>query len=100
MFDGRAGEWLERKRAWLRMGITSEVGRDVELFNTETWMHGDWKAPTVSVFDPVLAEYIVSLWSLEGAQVVDPFAGGSVRGIVSAHLGRRYWGIGDPTRAG
>jgi hypothetical protein len=27
-----------------------------------------------------------------GGQVVDPFAGGSVRGIVAGMLGRKYWG--------
>ena len=45
-----------------------------------------------SIFDPVLCELAYRWWSGEGAQILDPFAGGSVRGIVAAHLGRKYWG--------
>lgn len=45
-----------------------------------------------SIFDPVLCECIYRWFSAAGAQVVDPFAGGSVRGIVAGMLGRRYWG--------
>lgn len=46
-----------------------------------------------SIFDPVLAELLVSWFSPPGGHVVDPWAGGSVRGIVSAALGRNYTGI-------
>jgi len=45
-----------------------------------------------SVFDPVLCEVGYRWFSGEGAQVLDPFAGGVVRGAVAAILGRRYWG--------
>lgn len=45
-----------------------------------------------SIFDPVLTECLVRWFSPEGGTVIDPFAGGSVRGIVSAYLGRPYWG--------
>ena len=45
-----------------------------------------------SIFDPVLTELMYSWFSPEGGQVIDPFAGGSVRGIVAAVLGRKYWG--------
>jgi DNA modification methylase len=40
----------------------------------------------------VLCELAYRWFSGEGAQILDPFAGGSVRGIVAAHLGRKYWG--------
>jgi len=46
-----------------------------------------------SVFDPALAELLVSWFSAPGMKVLDPWAGGSVRGVVSAVLGRRYTGI-------
>ncbi|HUT94122.1 MAG TPA: DNA methyltransferase [Thermoguttaceae bacterium] len=46
-----------------------------------------------SLFDPVLAELLVSWFCPPAGSVLDPFAGGSVRGIVSAALGRRYLGI-------
>jgi len=46
-----------------------------------------------SIFDPVLCE-IAYRWFCPAAGVVlDPFAGGSVRGIVASKLGRRYVGV-------
>lgn len=46
-----------------------------------------------SIFDPVLCEIIYNWYSNEGGVVLDPFAGGSVRGIVAELLGRHYIGI-------
>ncbi len=46
-----------------------------------------------SIFDPVLCELAYRWWSPPGGLVLDPFAGGSVRGIVAAKLGRQYLGI-------
>lgn len=46
-----------------------------------------------SIFDPVLCEIAYRWFSPKGGIVLDPFAGGSVRGIVAATLGRRYIGI-------
>lgn len=46
-----------------------------------------------SVFDPVLCELAYRWFCPPGGVVLDPFAGGSVRGIVAAMLGRRYVGV-------
>lgn len=46
-----------------------------------------------SIFDPVLCELAYRWFSPEGGVVIDPFAGGSVRGVVAAILGRSYHGI-------
>lgn len=46
-----------------------------------------------SIFDPVLTETMVSWFSAEGDKVIDPFAGGSVRGIVTNTRGRQYTGV-------
>ena len=46
-----------------------------------------------SIFDPVLCELAYRWFSPPGGVVLDPFAGGSVRGIVAAKLGRQYIGI-------
>jgi hypothetical protein len=46
-----------------------------------------------SVFDPVLCELAYRWFSPPGARVLDPLAGGSVRGVVAAVLGRQYTGI-------
>lgn len=45
-----------------------------------------------SIFDPVLCELAYRWFSPAGGIVLDPFAGGSVRGIVAAKLGREYIG--------
>jgi DNA modification methylase len=45
-----------------------------------------------SIFDPVLTELAYRWFSPVGGTVLDPFAGGSVRGIVASKLGRQYVG--------
>lgn len=46
-----------------------------------------------SIFDPVLCEALIHWFCPKTGLVLDPFAGGSVRGIVSAVLKRKYYGI-------
>lgn len=46
-----------------------------------------------SIFDPVLCELAYRWFCPPGGLVLDPFAGGSVRGIVAAECGRNYLGI-------
>jgi hypothetical protein len=46
-----------------------------------------------SIFDPVLCEMAYRWFCPPGGLVLDPFAGGSVRGIVAGLLGRRYHGV-------
>jgi len=46
-----------------------------------------------SVFDPCLCELDYSWFTREGDSILDPFAGGSVRGIVASVMGRGYTGI-------
>lgn len=46
-----------------------------------------------SIFDPVICEIAYRWFCPPNGIVLDPFAGGSVRGIVASKLGRRYVGI-------
>lgn len=46
-----------------------------------------------SIFDPVLCELVYRWFSPPTGHVLDPFAGGSVRGIVASVLGRDYHGV-------
>lgn len=46
-----------------------------------------------SIFDPTLCELIYRWFCQPGGRVLDPFAGGSVRGIVAGELGLHYTGI-------
>lgn len=50
-----------------------------------------------SIFDPVLTELAYRWFCPPGGLILDPFAGGSVRGIVASVLGFRY--IGHELRA-
>lgn len=45
-----------------------------------------------SIFDPALCETLYRWYTRRGDSITDPWAGGSVRGIVSAALGRHYTG--------
>lgn len=95
--DARAAAWQERKEAWLALGIQSEVGRDAPAYGdaseAQKAARGAMAQHRTSVFDPVLCELAYRWFCPEGGIVLDPFAGGSVRGIVAARLGRQYVGM-------
>jgi hypothetical protein len=46
-----------------------------------------------SIFDPVICELAYKWFSPPNGIVLDPFAGGSVRGIVASRMGRQYIGV-------
>jgi DNA modification methylase len=46
-----------------------------------------------SIFDPVLCELAYRWFNVEQGKILDPFAGGSVRGIVATKLDMDYYGI-------
>jgi len=46
-----------------------------------------------SIFDPVLCELVYRWFNVNGGSILDPFAGGSVRGVVASYLGYAYTGI-------
>lgn len=78
--------------------VERALGREI---TTEEFLRDHYVAPggsTVaatgtSIFDPVLTELLVRWFSPPGGAILDPFAGGSVRGVVAATLGRAYTGI-------
>lgn len=77
--------------------IEKELRRKLSTaeFTERYWVPGKTglDATGTSVFDPVLAEIAISWFSGPGQQILDPFAGGSVRGLVSGLLGRNYLGV-------
>jgi len=170
VLDARRGYWQDRKRAWLAIGIQSELGRGDTLLlhseeitteglnyyrklsrktNTASSENGKGRkvgtlgaiAPNesgesgilsrtgkyatgkdsngllgisrkgssavvygtagsiseqtgTSIFDPVLCELAYRWFMPQSAgKVLDPFAGGSVRGIVASKLGKDYTGV-------
>jgi DNA modification methylase len=126
VLNAREGVWQERKRAWLALGIESEVGRgenllkmsdqmlDPSIYKEKNAKANDQVVPAglcfgemtmfdrnskgramtgTSIFDPVLCELAYRWFCPPGGVILDPFAGGSVRGIVASKLGRKYFGV-------
>ena len=90
ILDTRTKEWKSRKEYWITsFGIQSELGREDTESRTMFWD----TTSNVSIFDPVLCELMYEWFSPKGGNVLDPFAGGSVRGIIAEELGRKYTGI-------
>jgi len=123
ILDTRSGVWQERKRKWLALGFNSQETReDVELIaksgqstaiyelrnkmretlkREPSWdeiidyakQKGMHVYEGASIFDPVLCELLYRWFCTNGGSVLDPFAGGSVRGVVAGVLGYPYKGI-------
>ena len=104
VLDTRTSSWQNRKKLWIGKGLKSEVGRkenlthvmpmksyDAENMAEEYYEKG--KETGTSVFDPSLTELMYKWFCPEGGTILDPFAGGSVRGIVANYLGYKYSGI-------
>lgn len=95
--DTRQGYWQDRKRAWMSLGLQSELGRDVRTYGSDAAGEVNGRMLAIangqSVFDPVLTELLYRWFCPPGGSVLDPFAGGSVRGIVASRLGLDYTGI-------
>ncbi len=64
-----------------------------DAFGREAEAGGPQSQTGTSIFDPVLTELAYRWFCPPGGVVLDPFAGGSVRGIVASRLGRQYVGV-------
>lgn len=141
VLNAREGTWQRRKKAWLALGIKSELGRGDNLLEfspmtkdighyrdqraakmggnppvaidgkagllidqyrrkakaaagaIETDVNPDKLTTATSIFDPVLTELAYRWFCPPNADILDPFAGGSVRGVVAGMLGHNYTGI-------
>ncbi len=120
VINTREAWWQQRRDYWLSLGIKSELGRDSGLaYGTAmqqpddygrkaayenkigkklTWdeyyaeQPNDNTLKTTSIFDPCLCELAYTWFCPKNGVVIDPFAGGSVRGVVASFLGRQYVG--------
>ena len=122
VLDTQKGDWQKRKKTWIEQGLKSEIGRSENItFSTSAQPPEIYEAKNklreiigrepswtevkeycekegikmqtgVSIFDPVLCEMMYRWFNVPNGVVVDPFAGGSVRGIVASKLGMPYNG--------
>lgn len=95
ILDTKSGLWQARKRNWIKLGIKSEIGRDAKTYHIQDWASDKGRSmpSDTSIFDPVLCELMYKWFCPSGGAILDPFAGGSVRGIVANYLGFHYTGI-------
>jgi 16S rRNA G966 N2-methylase RsmD len=95
VLDTKQQYWIDRKKAWLDLGIKSGDGRDAGAFNGCAFgeKYGRKVMTGTSIFDPVLCEVMYKWFCPNNGSIYDCFAGGSVRGIVADKLGYKYTGI-------
>jgi DNA modification methylase len=106
ILDTKSGNWVKRKRLWVSKGLKSDIGREgkktinagTDLYKKTIIREGSYgndkaKDAHLSIFDPALCEVLYHWFCDEGGKILDPFAGGSVRGIVANYLGYKYSGI-------
>jgi DNA modification methylase len=93
ILDTKSGNWQKRKKQWNRLGIKSEIGRDSAVIHMDVESKKNNNTQYVSIFDPALCEVLYHWFCIQGGKILDPFAGGSVRGIVANYLGYKYTGI-------
>lgn len=98
ILDSKSGNWKKRRTKWKQLGIKSETGRKGEVINGNKLTEFLKKNKThvhdgTSIFDPALCEVLYHWFCPANGTILDPFAGGSVRGIVANYLGYKYTGI-------
>lgn len=102
VLNAREGWWQKRKVGWISLGIKGELGRGTGIVpnggvrdksQDGCFLRAGDGDTGASVFDPVLCELMYRWFCPTGGRVLDPFAGGSVRGIVAAKLGLSYFGV-------
>lgn len=93
VLDAKQGNWRKRKRIWLDLGIQGEIGRKENALGYSKLMNDKISKNGTSVFDPALTELMYTWFCPDNGSILDPFAGGSVRGIVANYLDYAYTGL-------
>lgn len=89
--------WQNRKKQWKALGLSGYEGRE-DALTFEGAKGNDFLGRQMSdiggtsEFDPCVAELCYRWLCPPDGQIVDPFAGGAVRGVVAKALGLKYWG--------
>lgn len=99
----QVGGWLAKRNeweAWIKNranNIRNELAKTntpyTNKFDYDEGYRGLERNGATSTFDPFLCEILVRWFSRSGDTILDPFAGGHIRGVVSSFLGRNYVGF-------
>lgn len=93
VIDRRSGAWRQLRSKWSHL---TDHGRDGVLYPPSTHDVGHrlhTYSAGASRFDPALAHLLIHWYTRPGDTVIDPFAGGPIRGAVTRALDRSYVGI-------
>lgn len=97
---GGGGAWLGGPRTAISDKFTAEPGltwvggkRSIDDLDEVSRKILEASSSGTSIFDPVICELAYKWFCPENGTVIDPFAGGSVRGVVASVLGRSYHGV-------
>ena len=102
VLDARKKYWTNRKKWWLSMipdDATARLpvkGRDIamNLRDKDGRLHEAGRSDAgSSILDPVLAEVLLLWFCPKGGTTIDPFAGDTAFGFVSAYKGHPFTGI-------
>lgn len=106
--------YKNRAKKYIELGIKSELGRKSLVYTASSSKDKDhveqlskgWASGTkkyrdrligngggVSIFNPFICEILYNWFCPANGSILDPFAGGSVRGIMAELLGYKYTGI-------
>lgn len=94
--NGFNSQWMSRKRKWISLGLGGHITREGFISLPPSLggeRYGRKQMPLVSMFDPALCEILYKWYLPENGTILDPFAGGEVRGVVAHYLGYNYTGI-------
>lgn len=99
VINGSVYVYMKRKEIWNKCFRKFDKTRE-NVLNKNS---GNWKDEnssydlinkyTTSMFCPLLSEILYHWFVPKNGSILDPFAGGSVRGIVANYLGFKYTGI-------
>lgn len=97
ILNSASKEWQNKKKKWmLKINDKAQVRQNTLSKNTNGASNQKFmaiKGDTTSILDPVMCEIILSWFTNEGFNTLDPFAGDSVFGFCSAYKNRPFTGI-------
>ena len=87
-------DWTKVKQLKKIIGDTGQA-REMSK-HSYNWRSIGWSGPDcpqkISIFNPHLAQMILSAYCPTNAKIYDPFAGGGTRGFIASSMGHEYYG--------
>lgn len=99
ILNSASKEWQQKKKKWMirindkaqvRKNTLSRCGHEE---GSKNWQFMAIKGDTTSILDPVMCEILLSWFTKDGFETLDPFAGDAVFGFCSAYKNRPFTGI-------